>query len=503
MYKTVSPVSTATEVSIVRRIIATYLSSALCLMSLLPSAATRVAAQTNQAQTRESRTATAAPANNPIAPGATPRGSVSRADSSQSGAPRMGTRARRPAAARGRRKPQYVQAQRSSATPQVSPAATQPVALVSPTSAPEYLFGQARVTVRAGDDPVIRLGITKHGPVVVEFIANDNFYAVHPGGSYLVTYDKTDTLATDHYLVFRAGEGFIAPPENSARALEPIASISVQMQSGVFVTLLFYPVSSVARMAHHCTVSYSREEVVAARRAAGLAVNLDGREPAAAPAAPASQRVTPVSNGNVISAGGTTEAASTDAGASAPARPSGAEMILASGNGGERSTKRRRSSKKDRDVVGDARDALTRAVKTPNVFTGWSPLAHGLSVATLSPIEVDDRRSLAVVAVRNTTTVGLRLLPGQPELDIQTLDANSRPVQIQPVDKLHTETSSLAAVIPAGATIYHVIVYQTPTLGAQQRLRLTVAHTEAADEPVSIDLNSSRARAVKLPPIRK
>jgi len=384
----------------------------------------------------------------------------------------------------------------------VSPAATtQPVALVSPTNAPEYLFGQARVAVRAGDDPVIRLGIAKHGPVVVEFTADDNFYAVHPGGSYLVTYDKTDTLATDHYLVFRAGEGFIAPPEKSPRAPEPIASISVQMQSGVFVTLLFYPVSSVARMAHYCTVSYSRAEVVAARRAAGLAVNLDGRELVTARAAPASQRIPSATDGKV--AGAVTEASPTHADASAPARPSGAEVILAGNTDGERSAKRRRSSKKDGDVVGEARVALTRAVKSPNVFTKWSPPAHGLSVATLSPIVVDDRRSLAIVAVRNTTTAGLRLLPGQPELDVQTLDAKSRPVQIQPVEKLHTETSSLAAVIPAGATVYYVIVYETPTLGARQRLRLTAAHTEAADEPVSANLNSSRERAVKSSPFPK
>ena len=329
------------------------------------------------------------------------------------------------------------------------------------------------------------------------FPAPDNFFAVHPGGSFLVTYDQSPTLASDHYLVFRAGKEFVAPPEGSRRRLEPLASISVQMQSGMFVTFLFYPVSHVSQMAHRCVVSYAREEVVAARRAVGLAVNLDGRDPRGSQPPVTSQRIAADSSrGEAAQTAGAvavspTGAAQTDADTTtAQARTASAEVILAQGSEADRQPNRRRSSKKDRDVVSEARDALARAVKAPNIFTRWSPLVHGLSVASLPPVEIDDRRRLTVVAVRNTTTAGLRLLPGQPELDIQTLDGSSRPVQIQPVEKLYTETSSLAAVIPAGATIYYAIVYETPTLSGQQRLRLTVAHAEAADEPVSADLTS-------------
>jgi hypothetical protein len=57
-----------------------------------------------------------------------------------------------------------------------TPAATpQPVTVVPAPARPEYLFGQAQVTVRGNEDPIIRLGLAQHGPIVVEFPASDNY----------------------------------------------------------------------------------------------------------------------------------------------------------------------------------------------------------------------------------------------------------------------------------------------------------------------------------------
>jgi len=370
--------------------------------------------------------------------------------------------------------------------------AQSPVALVGATARdPDYLFGQAHVTVKGNEDPVIRLGIAKHGPTVVEFPAADNFFAVHPGGSYLVTYDKSENLATDHYLVFRAGEGFNTPPENSTKPLEPLASISVQMQSGMFVTFLFYPVSHVSRMAHRCVVSYSREEIVAARRAVGLAVNLDGKEPGTAQPQVASTRVSGAATAN---ANGPATAATDTASTTEP----GASVVLAGDAQPEGSPEQREEPKRKKprgrsaklDVVRESRRAIERALKTPTKFTAWSLATQGLSVAALAPVELDERYRLAVIAVRNTSQAGLRLLPDQPDLDLETLDAERRIAQTRPVQKAHVETSSLAGAIPAGATVYYAIVYESPILDAQQRLRLSVAHREAADKPASADLSA-------------
>src|SRR6185312_13910754 len=64
------------------------------------------------------------------------------------------------------------------------------------------------------------------------------------------------------------------------------------------VTFLFYPVADLAQNVHRCVLSYTRDEVVARRRAAGLPVNLDqkeqgGEKPTGQSGAPASISVDP------------------------------------------------------------------------------------------------------------------------------------------------------------------------------------------------------------------
>ena len=367
-------------------------------------------------------------------------------------------------------------------TTPAAPRTTAPVTYVNEPAQPEYLSGQAQVRVRGNEDPIIRLGLAQHGPTIVEFPASDNFFAVHPGGSFLVTYDQSPSLANDHYLVFRAGRDFVAPPPDSRRPIEPIASVSVQMQSGMFVTFVFYPVRDVARMAHRCVVMYSREEIVAARRAAGLAVNLDGRSEPSAPPANTSTRV---------GGGDSSTTATTTASATPTPEPSAARLILASGDSTNAGSERRRNRSRTPNFTREAQRAIRSALAAPQRFTQWSEASHGLTVSALAPVEIENRYRLSVIAVRNTTTNGLRLVAGQPDLDVETVDSSSRPVQIQQVTKLHTESSSLSDAIPAGATAYYAIIYEMPVLGVQQRLRLSVAQIEAADAPASTEVTAA------------
>ena len=375
-------------------------------------------------------------------------------------------------------------ASRRMAATQREPATTQqpPVTVEPRTAPPAYLYGQAQVTVRGNEDPVIRLGLAQHGPIVVEFPASDNFFAVHPGGSQIVTYDESPTLATDHYLVFRAGSGFLSGVSEEG-SNEARASISVQMQSGLFVTFLFYPVRDVARMAHRCVVSYSRDEVVAARRAAGLAVNLDGRTPPTT--------ATPSSASRRIGGGAGANDSSGERAGDGPTPPVTAGVLLESGElvGGaaarQNSNRRRRAS----DLPRDAQKALREAIAAPARFNRWSAPVQGLSVSATQPIDLDDQRRLTVVAVRNTTQGGLRVLAGGPDLDLQTLGEGGQVVQVRPITRLHVEASTLGGTIPAGATIYYAIIYETPVLDAAQRIRLSVAQTSAADQPASTELS--------------
>src|SRR5215207_287751 len=356
-----------------------------------------------------------------------------------------------------------------------------PVTVVPQPKPPEYLFGQARVKVRGNEDPVIRLGLAQHGPVVVEFPASDNFFAVHPGGSNVVTYDESPTLATDHYLVFRAGGGFLTGAEAEGRS-EARASISVQMQSGMFVTFLFYPVRDVARMAHRCVVSYSRDEIVAARREAGLAVNLDGRT---LPPQPDTQQTGSRRIGTGAVANESPSRDETGAGVAGQ----NVAVTLESGEltaGGSRPSKKRL---KANDMPKEARRALREAVAAPARFNRWSTPAHGLSISVTAPVDLDDQLRMTVVAVKNTTHGGLRLLAGGPELDVQTVNEAGKVVQVRPVKLLRTESSGTGGSLPAGATIYYAIIYEAPVLNAAQRVRLSVAQDTAADRPASAELS--------------
>jgi hypothetical protein len=106
--------------------------------------------------------------------------------------------------------------------------------------------------------------------------------------------------------------------------------------------------------------------------------------------------------------------------------------------------------------------------------------------------EAGKRSQLVVVAVRNTKKVDARIISGQPEIYLETVDGKGRPLQIEVVKKLATETTAMDGLIPAGATHYYAVVYETPILGARQRLSVVVGQTIAADEPATASLTSSK-----------
>lgn len=302
-------------------------------------------------------------------------------------------------------------AQHKSRPPAVSQPPTIP-ASVAETPQPAtlasaaYLTGEAEVAVQGNRNPVIRLGLARDGAALVEFPATDFLFAVHPGSANLIAVEESPTLATDHYLVFRAGPDFAPLLPETRRQAEPQAAVSVQMQSGLFLTFLFYPVSSLAEMAHRCVVRYSRAEVVAARRAAGLAVNLDDN--------PSEAIATPVTKSSVVKplatlartpetvvAGATEEAVSVTM--ELPTLPTSRQKNRAA------------------PLLVQADTALRAALAAPGKFAVWSKPTHGLSLSVLPPSEAGDKQGLTVVAVRNTLAQGVPLI-APPVLETVTLD---------------------------------------------------------------------------------
>lgn len=331
------------------------------------------------------------------------------------------------------------------------PAQNKPPRPAPAPPAKAYLSGQPEIVIGIQPTPPIRLGLAREGVTVIEFPATDRLFAVHPGASRRVAVDESPTLATDHYLVVRAGPDFLAPKPGNPSLAALAATVLVQMESGLFLTFIFYPVADVADMAHRCTLRYVRSEIVAARRAIGLAVNLATPETSPMVGPPASQTrpstPAPCPENSARTLADKPQTLSPEAGAAAIHR------------------------------------ALQSAVKFPEIFSRWHQARHGLALATLAPSVLDAQHSLAIVAVRNTSRRSLRLLPAQPELLIATLDAHGQTRRQQAWPPLYADTTARTGEMPAGATVYYAVVYVTPVLDAGQRLRWSAAHTQAADEP--------------------
>jgi hypothetical protein len=362
--------------------------------------------------------------------------------------------------------------------------AAAPVKLVSPPGA-DFLSGEANVAVSGNQNPVIRLGLSPYGATIIEFPATDRLFNIIPGNSNLVTVEESPTKETDHFLIVRPGDGFASPATmvNSRRA--PATSVIVQMQSGLVLTFLFYPVQQLAEQAHRVVVTYDRNEVMASRRAAGLAVDLDRAIDANRPRT-TSLRITrqPDSIAPEKAPPPGTQSNQSSQSTQAPI----AVADLADVDTSELPSKR---AAKSSDPARNASLALTEATKSPKSFKKWSDSIHGLSLS-VSPIqEVSKRSQMVVIAVRNTRSKDARIIPGQPEVHLETLDGKKRPIHIEAVRKLAIDTTAVDEVIPGGETRYYAVVYETPIMGARQRLRVAIGQTTAADEPATVNLTSS------------
>ena len=124
----------------------------------------------------------------------------------------------------------------------------------------------------------------------------------------------------------------------------------------------------------------------------------------------------------------------------------------------------------------------------------WSEAKNGLTLAVSSVAEIDAEQRLVIVAVRNQSTANLRLVPGTPELEIQTTDEKGNALQTERLERTYVETTSLEGLILPGSVSYYALVYRAPIMGASQRLRVLVSHREAADSPTVIALPNVNAK---------
>ncbi len=245
----------------------------------------------------------------------------------------------------------------------------------------------------------------------------------------------------------------------------PATTIIAQMDSGIAITVMVYPVALLKEQAHRVVINYKTEDVISARRAAGLAINLTAPEPS--------------SEGMPVKAVSVTEPAAELAIPTKPVEP----INLSAPNP---------------DYSEPAEAAISDAIKNPKWFRNWTSPRHGLRISALPSRDLTEAARLVLFAVRNTGTDTLRLISGYPDLYVETVNEKRRPVETGTrVPQLYLASSTSDARIQPGATRYFALVYEVPILGTQQHLKVVVAHMSAADEPATADLTKPASEGGK------
>lgn len=355
--------------------------------------------------------------------------------------------------------------------------ATQSSIAVLNSPAPDYLSGEARVTVNPKQPTVIRLGLAQNAVAIVEFPASDGIYYIHEGNPKLASVFQSPTKETDRSITIYPGEAFLPSKDGSTSA-----AISLQMRSGLVLILELVPVSEIRRNAHRCVITYDRNAVVSARKVAGLAFDLGGDSPALSP-------VNSRATSKLVGAAQPTEPSMSEI-SDSEKKPILNAVYMDLPNASRTGSKRQMS---EGEISKTSNKRLADVLRDPKKHLGnWSSPHYGIELATTRAADLDVENRLVVVAIRNSTTSNLRLVPGSPELQVQTLDKDGNSLLTSKLDIRYLETTALEGLVLPGSTAFYALVYKAPTLGTNQKVRVIVAHKDAADAPVAAALNGSR-----------
>ena len=374
------------------------------------------------------------------------------------------------------------QSAETAAKPIQSPVSA-PVSIVN-VAEPDFLSGEASVTVNPKQPTVIRLGLAQNAVSIIEFPASDGIYYIHEGNPKLASVFQSPTKETDRSITVYPGEAFL-PSRDGTTA----AAISLQMRSGLVLVLEFVPVADLRKNAHRCVVVYDRDAVIAARKTAGLAYNLGGDNPLASPLnSRASSKLVPA-----IPFSETAKENIIDSKTSEEHPIQTVSFTL--NRAGTKDIKPSTRKLTDSEISAAANKKLAEALRDPKKYLpSWTKPQAGLELGVSRISELDSETRLIVAALRNVTASNLRLLAGSPELQIQTTDSNANSIQTIPLAVQYNESTTLEGLIQPGSTVYYALVYKAPILGKNQSVRILAAHREAADAPVAASLTDPKSK---------
>ncbi len=354
----------------------------------------------------------------------------------------------------------------------------------------DFLSGEASVAVNPKQPTIIRLGLAQNAVSIVEFPASDGIYYIHEGNPKFASVFQSPTKETDRSITIYPGEGFVAARDGNGA--NPSATITLQMRSGLVLILELVPVSQLSKNAHRCVVGYNRDEVVAARRAAGLAYNLG--EDIKISNQPNTRANSKLVSGEVNQSDETV-AENADKNESPSFIQTSLEISKGKLSRKSDADKSKRKPKTALELSRFVNRRLAECLKNPAKNLGaWTEAKNGLSLAVSAVTEIDAEQRLVVVAVRNETTTNLRLVPGTPELEVQTTDEQGNALSVERLERNYVETTSLEGLITPGSVSYYALVYRAPVMGASQRLKVLVSHREAADSPTVVALPNVNAK---------
>lgn len=367
------------------------------------------------------------------------------------------------------------------AKPLLSPK-TAPVSVVN-LAEPDYLSGEASVTVNPKQPTVIRLGLAQNAVSIVEFPASDGIYYIHEGNPKLASVFQSPTKETDRSITIYPGESFLPSRDGNAST-----AISLQMRSGLVLILELVPVSELRKNAHRCVITYDKGAVISARRTAGLAYDLGGENGSAGPMN--SRAVS-----KLVGAAPSIELASSTEGPPDRHHPISSAYANLGKSKNPRERKGSDRKKTEDEISALANKKLAESLREPKKNLGaWSKPQQGLELAVSRVTELDSETRLVVVAVRNITASNLRLVPGSPELQVLTNDADGNSIQTIRLDARYVESTTLDGLVQPGSTVYYAIVYKAPILGTNQNIGVLIAHREAADAPLTSRLGDLKTK---------
>lgn len=366
------------------------------------------------------------------------------------------------------------------AKPLLSPQ-TAPVSIVN-LAEPDYLSGEASVTVNPKQPTVIRLGLAQNAVSIIEFPASDGIYYIHEGNPKFASVFQSPTKESDRSITVYPGESFMPSRDGSTAA-----AISLQMRSGLVLILEFVPVASLRKNAHRCVITYDREAVITARRTAGLAFDLGGEN---TPVVPTSSRAASKLVGSAPINVPTNSEKPSDT-----TSPVSSAFTDLSGAKSAREKKGSTRKRTEAEISAIANKKLAESLRDPKKNLGaWSKPQQGLELAVSRIAELDSESRLVVVAIRNVTASNLRLVPGSPELQIQIADTGGNSIQTTRLEAQYIESTTLEGLVQPGSTVYYAMVYKAPVLGVSQSVRVLVAHREAADAPLTSSLSDLKTK---------